>query len=56
MRSDRYALIQSEPRFAGVKRDLFDLPPILASEFKRVIEGPARPWSRPAGGSSSIPA
>jgi len=41
MRSDRYELLQNEPRLAAVKRDLFDLPPISQAEFKSVIEGPA---------------
>jgi hypothetical protein len=42
MRSDRYELLQNEPHLAGIKRDLFDLPPIPQAEFKSVIEGPAR--------------
>ena len=41
IRSDRFELLQSEPRLASVRRDLFDLPPMPASEFKSVIEGPA---------------
>ena len=42
MRSDRYELLQAEPRLPAVKRELFDLSPIPSSEFKSVIEGPAR--------------
>jgi WD40 repeat protein len=42
IRSDRYELLQNEPRLAPIKRDLFDLPPIPQAEFKSVIEGPAR--------------
>jgi WD40 repeat protein len=42
IRSDRYELLQSQPYLADVKRDLFDLSPIPPSEFKSVIEGPAR--------------
>ena len=42
MRSDRYELLQAEPRLPAVKRELFDLSPIASSEFKSVIEGPAR--------------
>jgi WD40 repeat protein len=42
MRSDRYELLQSEPHLLAVKQDLFNLPPIAPSEFKSVIEGPAR--------------
>jgi CHASE2 domain-containing sensor protein len=42
MRSDRYGLLQNDPRLADVKRNLFDLPPIPQTEFKSIIEGPAR--------------
>ena len=42
IRSDRYELLQAEPHLAAVKQDLFNLPPIAPSEFKSVIEGPAR--------------
>jgi WD40 repeat protein len=42
IRSDRYELLQAEPRLAAVKQDLFNLPPLPALEFKSVIEGPAR--------------
>src|SRR5204863_770670 len=44
MRSDRYEQLQSEPHLlaAKVKQDLFNLGPIAPSEFKSVIEGPAR--------------
>ena len=41
IRSDRYELIQAEPRLAELARDLFDLPPIAPSEYKGIIEGPA---------------
>ena len=41
IRSDRYGMLQAEDRLADAKRELFDLPPILPSEFKSVIEGPA---------------
>jgi hypothetical protein len=40
-RSDRYELLQAEPRLARVKQDLFNLPPIPQAEFKSVIEGPS---------------
>jgi hypothetical protein len=42
IRSDRYELLQAEPRLLTVKHDLFNLPPISRAEFKSVIEGPAR--------------
>jgi WD40 repeat protein len=42
IRSDRYELLQSEPNLLPVKQDLFNLPPIAPSEFKSVIDGPAR--------------
>jgi WD40 repeat protein len=41
IRSDRYELLQAEPRLSSFKRDLFDLPSISPAEFKSVIEGPA---------------
>jgi hypothetical protein len=53
MRSDRYELMQAEPRLAGLKRELFDLAPIPPAEFKSVIEGPARRVVA-AGGSLAI--
>jgi hypothetical protein len=53
MRSDRYELLQAEPRLAKVKRELFDLPPIPPAEYKSVIEGPARRVVA-AGGSLTI--
>jgi tetratricopeptide (TPR) repeat protein len=40
MRSDRYELLQGEPRLSAVKQDLFNLPPLQHTEFKSVIEGP----------------
>jgi WD40 repeat protein len=40
MRSDRYELLQAEPRLEAVRQDLFYLPPIPLAEFKGVIEGP----------------
>jgi hypothetical protein len=41
IRSDRYELLQEHEGLAGIKRELFDLPPLPMSEFKTVIEGPA---------------
>lgn len=41
IRSDRYELLQSEPRLTKVRQDPFNLPPIPPAEFKSVIEGPA---------------
>jgi hypothetical protein len=40
-RSDKYELLQAEPRLQSVKRDLFDLSPITPAEFKIIIERPA---------------
>jgi WD40 repeat protein len=51
VRSDRYELLQS--RLASVKQDLFNLPPLPLSEFKGVIEGPARRVSE-AGGRLAV--
>ena len=42
IRSDRYELLQTEPNLIEVKQDLFNLSPIPPTEFKAVIEGPAR--------------
>jgi hypothetical protein len=53
IRSDRYELLQSEPRLTGVRQDPFNLPPIPAAEFKSVIEGPARRVVE-AGGALTI--
>ena len=53
IRSDRYELLQAQSRFAAVKRQLFDLPPIPVVEFKSVIEGPARRVTE-AGGRLDI--
>jgi hypothetical protein len=42
IRSDRYELLQTAPRLAALRQDLFNLPPISPADFKIVIEGPAR--------------
>ena len=42
IRTDRYQRLQDETLLPGVKRLLFDLPPMPVTEFKSVIEGPAR--------------
>src|SRR5262245_23919749 len=42
MRSDRYELLQADSRLAAVKQELFNLPPLPASEFKSVVEGPVQ--------------
>jgi tetratricopeptide (TPR) repeat protein len=41
IRSDRYELLQNEPRIAKINQALFNLPPLPLSEFRGVIEGPA---------------
>src|SRR5262249_40983706 len=46
IRSDKYELLQSEPRLVGIKQDLFNLPPLPSAEFKSVIEGPAQASGR----------
>jgi WD40 repeat protein len=56
IRSDRYEMLQAEGRLADTKRELFDLPPILASEFKSVIEGPANRVAEASGQLSVEPA
>jgi WD40 repeat protein len=55
MRSDRYELLQAEPRLASVKQELLNLPPLPAAEFKSIIEGPAH-RVREAGGRLEIDA
>ena len=42
IRSDSYALLQTDTRFEAARQLLFSLPPIAIGEFKDVIEGPAR--------------
>jgi hypothetical protein len=42
IRSDRYELLQRAPSLTDVRQALFSLAPIGASEFRSVIEGPAR--------------
>jgi hypothetical protein len=56
MRSDRLELLQNEPRLEKIKRDLFDLPPIPAAEFKSVVEGPARRTAEAGGRLAFDPA
>ena len=56
IRSDRYEMLQAEGRLADAKRELFDLPPILPSEFKSVIEGPANRVAETSGQLSVEPA
>jgi WD40 repeat protein len=53
IRTDRYPRLQDDALLPGVKRALFDLPPMPATEFKSVIEGPARRASE-AGRSLDI--
>jgi hypothetical protein len=53
VRSDRYPLLQAERRLLGVKQSLFSLPPLPVSEFKSVVEDPAR-RIREAGGHLTI--
>jgi TIR domain len=54
MRSDRYELLQSDPRLSAIKQDLFNLPPLPPAEFKSVIERPLGAWSKAAVGLPSI--
>ena len=42
VRTDRYHNMQGDALLPGIKRVLFDLPPIAPAEFKGVIEGPAQ--------------
>ncbi len=42
IRTDRYHRVQSEALLPGVRRVLFDLSPIPASDYRQVIEGPVR--------------
>lgn len=42
IRSDRYEALQSAPALAGLRQELFNLPPMPVGEFKSVIEGPAQ--------------
>jgi hypothetical protein len=53
MRSDRYELLQAAPQLVGIDQALFNLPPIPPTEFKNIIEGPAR-CVREAGGRLDI--
>jgi len=41
IRSDSYELLQTEKRLSGLNTCLFDLPPLPATEYKAVVEGPA---------------
>ena len=47
IRTERYHQVQNEVLLSGVRRILFDLPPIPEFEYRQVIEGPAQ---RSAGG------
>jgi hypothetical protein len=42
IRSDVYERLQTAPAFAALAPYLFSLPPVASSEFKAVVEGPAR--------------
>lgn len=42
IRTDRYHYLQDDALLPGVKRALFDLPPMPTAEFKTIIEGPAQ--------------
>ena len=42
IRSDRYELLQAEPHLRPLKQELFNLPSIPPTEFKTIIEGPAK--------------
>jgi len=42
IRSDSYALLQTDKRLDPASHILFSLPPIPVAEFKNIIEGPAK--------------
>jgi WD40 repeat protein len=42
MRSDAFALVQSDPALAALPKDTFTLDMMLEGSFRQVIEGPAR--------------
>ena len=42
IRTDRYHRLQGEALLPDMRRALFDLPPISPSDYRQVIEGPAR--------------
>ena len=46
IRTDRYHRVQNAASLAGVRRVLFDLLPIPASEYRQVVEGPAQRSAR----------
>jgi len=47
IRTERYHQVQSKALLSGVRRVLFDLPPIPDYDYRQVVEGPAQ---RSAGG------
>jgi WD40 repeat protein/DNA-binding winged helix-turn-helix (wHTH) protein len=47
IRTERYHQVQSDALLSGVRRVLFDLPPIPDYDYRQVVEGPAQ---RSAGG------